>query len=94
VQRLDGRRVQTVALLQPVGDIELTGGAAGPEILRQQAGGGDAVHVVVAVDGHSLAVRQGTADTTHRRLHVRQQQRVLQKLLAGPEKARGGLWVG
>ena len=39
---------------------------------------GDAVHVVVAVDGHALLRREGPLDPVHGLAHVGQQHRIVQ----------------
>ena len=92
-QHVDGRSVHAVALGEPVGDVYLTVKAPAPQIIRQQAGGRDAVHVVVAVDRHLFSRRDGAAEPLHRCEHVRQQQRVGELLRSAPQERPGGLRV-
>ena len=56
VQPLDRRRLQAVAVLQPLGDEVHDVGAEQLERAAQDHRGGDAVDVVVAVDGDPLLV--------------------------------------
>ena len=50
LQTDNGLLIEAVALLDPPGDIAGDLTALAPEKLRQQAGGGDAIHIVVAKD--------------------------------------------
>ena len=50
--------VQAVALLQPVGDIGYDFAPLPAEKIGEQAGGGDAVHVIVSVDRQSFPLVQ------------------------------------
>jgi hypothetical protein len=70
VEGTQGLPAQAVAVLHPAGDVFQAVRSPGAEVVHQQHGGGDAVHVVVAEDGHPLAVRQGAADTGGGLVHV------------------------
>ena len=64
--------------------------AAGAEIVGQKAGGGDAVHVIVAEDGDGLAPGERAVDALHSLVHVAHQKgRIEQRALT--VKPRGGL---
>ena len=77
-QRVQGGAVEPIALLVAIGNIA---GAAQPlpaQIVRQQAGGGDAVHIIVSVDGDGLLPGDGAADALHRGGHALHLHRVMQ----------------
>ncbi len=67
----DGDGVQAVALLQTAGDVAAAVGALLSQVVRQQAGGGDAVHVVVAENGDFLPTAQGQSHPAGGQVHVR-----------------------
>ncbi len=78
MQPVDRRRLQSVAVAQPLRN-EMTHLAA--EHLQRAAeddSRGDAVDVVVAVDGDPLAARQRQLEARHRPFHVGQEKRVVQ----------------
>ncbi|MPN08737.1 hypothetical protein SDC9_156022 [bioreactor metagenome] len=68
---LNGLPAQAVAVLNAPGNIPQAGNAAVFEIVQQQHGGGNAVHVVVAKDSHGFPVRNGAANALHGLIHVR-----------------------
>ena len=49
-------------------------GAPALEIVHQNAGGGDAVHIIVPEHRHAFAAVQCPADALHRLVHVRHQE--------------------
>ena len=65
---------QTVAVLQPAGDILDAPSPPAAQIVHQQHGGGDAVHIVVAKDGDLLIAGKGGVDPLHRPVHVLHQE--------------------
>ena len=83
----NGNGVQPVAFLQPARDIADDLAPHAPEEIRQQAGGGDAIHVIVAEHGDGLACGQGQTHPVHGFVHVRHGKRVLQGRI-GPQIPR------
>ena len=88
-QRLKRGAVKAVALLVPVRDIRVRAQAAAAQIVRHQAGGGDAVHVIVAVDGDRLPGFDGLADPGARDVHPQHEQGIVQKLCPALEQRAG-----
>ena len=78
VQPLDGRRLQAVAVLEPLGDEVHDVGAEQLERPPQDDGRGHAVHVVVAVDGDPLPARDRRQDPVDRQPHVGERHRIVQ----------------
>ena len=66
VQPLDRRRLQAVAVAQPLGDEVHDVAAEQLERAAQDHGGGDAVDVVVAVDRDAFLARDGGQDAVDR----------------------------
>ena len=89
VQLADGRLVEAVALLEPAGDIADAPASPAAQEVHQQAGGGDAVHVVVAVDGDLLAPGQGGADTRDGAIHFPQRKGIAEGLITAQRFPRG-----
>ena len=69
-QVLNGLLGEAVALFNPPGDVPQAVGPAAAEIVLQQHGGGDAVHVVIPEDGDRLPPADGPLDAVHRSVHV------------------------
>ena len=69
-----GLPAQAVAVLHPAGDVFEAVRSPGAEVVHQQHGGGDAVHVVVPEHGDPLPLGQGPADPVHGLVHVLHQQ--------------------
>ena len=61
MELVDGDGVQAVALLQPPGDVAEAVCAPAAQKVGEQAGGGDAVHIVVAEDGDGFSPGDGKA---------------------------------
>ena len=74
VQTPDGVAAEAVAVLDAAGDVVQHVGAPALEIVHQNAGGGDAVHVIVPEHRHAFAAVQRPADALHRLVHVRHQE--------------------
>ena len=74
-QPLDGVAAQPVAVLDPARDVVYHMGAAALQIVNQNTGGGDAVHVIVAENGDLLAVCDGLGDPRRRLVHIPHQKR-------------------
>ena len=70
VQALDGVDAQAVAVLDAARDIVQHIGAPALEIVHQNTGGGDTVHVVVAEHGDPLVVGQRPLHPLHSLVHV------------------------
>ena len=92
-QGAQGILPQAVAVLDAAGDVFQAVPSAQPQVVHQQHGGGDAVHVVVSEHGHPLAGLQAPPDTGHGLVHVLHQEgRVGQLPL--PLQEQGGLLRG
>ena len=78
VQLPDGDGVQPVALLQPPGDVADAVRPMAAQKVRQQAGGGDPVHIIVAENGHFLSPGQGETHPSGGQIHIRHQKGVQQ----------------
>ena len=61
---------QAVAVLDAAGDVLDAVRPLGAQVVDQEDGGGDAVHVVVAEDGHALPPLQGQTDAPDRLVHI------------------------
>ena len=81
--------VEAVALLHPVGDIGDHRPPLPAEEVGEQAGGGDAVHVVVAVDRDVFPRRQRPAHPRRGPVHVLHEKRVQELAPAGVQKGAG-----
>ena len=80
--------VDAVALVVAAGDVGDAAQALAVQIIGQQAGGGDAVHVIVAVDRDRFARVDRPAQPRDRAVHVAQQHRVVQGFDAAVKQAR------
>ena len=90
-QMIQRAAVEPIALPVPVRNV---GQAVQPfeaEVVREQAGGGDAVHVVVAVDRYRLPVLYGPADPVPGSLHAGDQQGIVQTVRPALQEALCGL---
>ena len=85
-QLLQARHLQAVAFLEAVGNIVAAGQPQLGEKLVQYGRGGDAVGVVVAVNGHRLAPAHRLAQAGGGLLQVRQAEGRVEALQAGVEK--------
>ena len=88
-QLLHGLVVHAVALGETVGDVIAHVAPLRPEIMGEQTGGGDAVHVVVAVDGDRLLVAQRPPDAGGRQIHVFHQVGVAELILCAGQQSLG-----
>ena len=89
-KRADRIAAEAVALLNAAGNVHEHRRAAGAEIIGQKAGGGDAVHVVIAEHGDGLAAGKRAVDARHGLVHVAHEEgRVDQRAFA--VEMRGGL---
>ena len=82
VELVNGDGIQAVALLQTAGNVAHHIRAVAAEKIRQQAGGGDAVHVVVAEHGDLLTPGHGKSHPSGSLVHIRHQKRVKQGRVA------------
>ncbi|MBV6467223.1 MAG: hypothetical protein PGMFKBFP_02566 [Anaerolineales bacterium] len=78
--------VQSVAFLEAVGDVLVDVAAEGAQTLDQQRGGGDAVHVVIAIDGDPFAIRERGLDAIHGDAHVLHLERVGAEVRLGAQE--------
>ena len=93
-QRVDRPGVEPVALTEPVRDVEQRVGAELAEEEDQLRRTGDAVDVVVAVDGDPLAARQRIGEAGRGDLHVLQEERRAEAPgQRGPQERERGLAV-
>ena len=91
LERIERGAVEPVALLVPVWDIGHAPEPLTAQIVRDKAGGGYSVHVIVAVDRNGLPVPYRAQDALTRLVHVQHQHGVAQQLLpAGDERLRFG----
>ena len=85
-QRAHGLLVEAVALAVAVGQVGANVRAQRCQVQVEDGRGGDAVHVVIAVDADAFARLQRRAHALHGPAHVREQQRVVEQFLAGGEE--------
>ena len=89
VQRVERAVIDAVALAVAVGDVRDAFQALTAQIIGDDAGGGDAVHVIVAVDRDGLPAAYRTVHTLDRGGHALHQHRVVQAALAAADEPRG-----
>ena len=76
VELVQGDGVQTVAFFQAAGDVADTAASVAAEKVRQKAGGGNAVHVIVAEDRDFFLVFDGQRHSSGGQRHIRHQEGV------------------
>ncbi len=91
MEPVDGRRLQPVAVANPVGQEMRHVGPQQLEGATHHDGRGDAVHVVVSVDGDSLPSLDRSEQAVHRLAHPCQSPRIVQMLEARPEESERGV---
>ena len=69
---MEGNGIQAVTLLQPSRDIGDTVCTIFSQKIRQQAGGGDTVHIIVAENGDALTPGHGKAHPACGQVHIGQ----------------------
>ena len=79
-QQLHCLPVQAIALIQAAWDIGHHPGTFAYQKVGQQTGGGDAVHVIVAVNRHHLPPFNGLPHPNNCPVHVLQQHGVIQNI--------------
>ena len=82
MELVDGNGVQAIALFQTSGDIGDTVGTVAAQEICQQAGGGDAVHIVVAEDGDLFLPGKSQAYTAGGQIHIGHEERIQQRGIA------------
>ena len=87
-ERFDGGGIQTVALLQPRGDVADHIAAALAQKFRQQTGGGDAVHVIIAEHADFFVFIQRPLHARAGALHVQQREGVGQRTVRRQKRVR------
>ena len=93
-QGVDGLQVEAVPLLQTVGDVGGHMPPHAPQAVGKQAGGGDAVHIVVPVDRQVLPCLQRPAHPRRRPVHVPQQHGVQHRFRSRGEQPPGLVRLG
>ena len=86
--------VEAVAFHQAVGHVGHDLRTRRPQEAGQERGRGDAVHVVVAVEGDALAARDGAHEPLHGRGHAFHEERVRQVGEARLQEALGVRRIG
>ena len=81
--------LEAVPLAQPVRQDRLRLDAAGVEHGEQQRRGRDAVHIVIAHDGHRLLAVAGIEQPGHRLLHAGEQEGIVELIERGLEETLG-----
>ena len=89
-KRADRIAAEAVALLYAAGDVHEHRRPAGAEIIGQKAGGGDAVHVVIAEHGDGLAAGKRAVDARHGLVHIAHEEGGVDQRAFAVEM-RGGL---
>ena len=82
MELMQGNGVQTVALLQPAGDVADAVRAVTAQKIRQKAGGGNAIYVIVAENGDFFSIFHGKGYPPGGKRHVRHQKRVQKRGIA------------
>ena len=77
-ESLQGRGVQTVPFVTAVGDVPAAIHPAASQIVREKAGGGDAVHVIVAVDRDTFLLLNRPENPVAGFLHPQDSKRIQQ----------------
>ena len=75
----DSSAIEAVALIIAIRNIPHTGDTFGGQIVCQEAGGGDAVHVIVSVNGGFFSVCYGLLHTFHCLLHPKHPHGIVQQ---------------
>ena len=94
VGRFQHARLQAVALAQPVGHVKARHAAEHLDGRLEQDDGGGAVHVVVAVEQHRLAVRDGPLQPFDGRGHAQHEEWIVKMSEFGIEEGEGVLRLG
>ena len=89
LERIQRQAVEPVALLIPVGDIVIAGETPAAQPVRQHTGGGDAVHVIVAVDRHGLLPLNGAQNPLPRLVHAEHEHRIAEGFLPAIQETPG-----
>ena len=84
----DGPGVQAVALLEPPGDVDDAVRTHAAQKIRQQAGGRDAVHVIIAEHGDALPELQRLPHRLHGAVHLPQEKGVKQRRVRAQQLLR------
>ena len=94
MQGAHGLRRQAVSVLDAAGNIVAHLPAAAAQIVHQNGGGGDAVHVVVAENGDMLPFLQSGADAADGAVHVLHEKRRKGQRIFNIQKFGGSGAVG
>lgn len=68
--------IETIAFIEPIWDVAAHVRAESFQCLHHQSGGGDTIHIVIAVDRDRLIVVQRMLDTVHGGLHAGELKRI------------------
>ncbi len=91
---LDGVAVEAVAFIDAVGDVGMDIGGGGGEGVPEHGGAGDAIDVVVAVEGDFFLVADGGGDAVGGDVDVGEEGRGGEIFELGIEEGEGGGGVG
>ena len=94
VQAVDRGRLQPVPVPEPLGDEVADVAAEQLDRAAEDDGGGDAVHVVVAVDGHALPRGDRLLNPMQCLGESGQAHRIVEVIEGRPEKPAGGVRIG
>jgi len=83
---LDSLVIETVSVIDPVGEKGVRFQAESPQETVEQGQGGHAIDVVVSVEHHGFLPVDGLEDALHGRLHLRQQEGIGEILEPGMEE--------
>ena len=93
LQGIQSGAVEAIALLVPIRDIGDAVEAPGTEVVRHKAGGGNAVHIIVAVHGHGLAPADGLQDALPGQPHTGHQHGVMDAVRPAIDQLPGLLGI-
>ena len=80
---------EAVTFFHAVGNIGNDSSPLLTQKVSQKAGGGDAVHVVIAVDGYDFMLFQRPVDARYRTVHIFQQEGIVKQFRAVIQESAG-----
>ena len=91
---LQGVQAQTVAVIHPMGQVTIDLPPERAQDLEEQRGGSDPIDVVIAENHHGFATLAGLEEPVYGGGHVRQVERIRQKLKPWLKESADGLRLG
>ena len=73
---MNGQRVQSITLFQPAGDIRNAVRTVAAQHIRQQAGGGDTIHIIVTEHSDLFSPGHGKTYPSGSQIHILHQERI------------------